>query len=326
MDSTDQKLLFELNWDCRQTDTQLGKKLHVSKQVVRYRIARLEKEGFIQGYNALIDWRSLGYNSLRVYLDWRTLPPAQEQKIIDDARENPLFMWTVQFKGDHDFGFYIWTKDIPSFSMKWFTFLSTYRRYIRSYSVYESVQMTHYPMKALFWPKIIEEKTLGLGSPEKYDETDYTILTHISSQARTSMVEVAKKVKLTPKAVIERVRRLEKKGIIKGYNAILDTEKLGYTFYKIDFSLNDLSRLTEMTEFAKQHKNITYLMRTIGGPDYEIEAMMQTPAQLAALINEIKSRFAEAIESYTFRQFEKTIKQVYLPGVEVNSGKENKKK
>jgi DNA-binding Lrp family transcriptional regulator len=323
MDKIDLRLLYEINWDCRQTDTSLGKKLRISKQVVNYRIKRLEEQGLIQGYNALIDWRKLGYNALRVYLDWRAITPEQEQAFIEEVRQNPLFMWTVQFKGDHDFGFYIWTKDIPSFAEKWFEFLGTYRALIRNYVVYESVQMTHYPLKVFYLPAQIEEKTLALQSPEPYDEIDYEILKLLSNQARLSMVDAAKEIKLTPKAVIERVHHLEKKGIIRGYNAIINTEKLGYTFYKVDFTLNTLAPIKEMIEFAKQHPNITYLMRTIGGPDYEIEVVVKSSAELVKLINEIRTRFAKDIESYTFRQFERTIKQVYLPGV---GGNQNKKK
>jgi DNA-binding Lrp family transcriptional regulator len=43
-DTIDKKLLYELFWDCRQTNTKLGKKLRASKQVVAYRIQQLEKQ------------------------------------------------------------------------------------------------------------------------------------------------------------------------------------------------------------------------------------------------------------------------------------------
>ena len=35
VDLIDRKLLYELNWNARQTHTALAKKLHISKQVVR---------------------------------------------------------------------------------------------------------------------------------------------------------------------------------------------------------------------------------------------------------------------------------------------------
>ena len=59
VDFTDRKLLYELNWNARQTHTKLAKKMHISKQVVRYRIKQLEKKGIIMSYHAVIDWRKL---------------------------------------------------------------------------------------------------------------------------------------------------------------------------------------------------------------------------------------------------------------------------
>jgi len=67
LDKLSQKLLFELSENCRQPDSVIAKKLNTSKQVVRYRINRLEEQGVISAYNALIDFRVLGYNSVRPY-------------------------------------------------------------------------------------------------------------------------------------------------------------------------------------------------------------------------------------------------------------------
>jgi len=83
----DLKLLFELNWNCRQTHTALGKKLRISKQVVSYRINQLEKQEIIKSYHALIDWRKLGYNSIRVYLKWHNITPEIEKQIYEEMKK-----------------------------------------------------------------------------------------------------------------------------------------------------------------------------------------------------------------------------------------------
>jgi Lrp/AsnC family leucine-responsive transcriptional regulator len=314
MDNIDKKILYELNWDCRQTNSEIGKKLRVSKQVVNYRISKLEKDKIIKGYSALIDWRRLGYNAIRIYLKWGGISIEKEQEIYEFMRKDPFFMWVVKFEGDFDIGFYVWVKSIPGFANKWKKFLTKYKQYILKQEIYESVTMEHYPMKILFSKDNFNEKIIGLNEKIDFDVIDYEILKIISDNARMPIIEISEKIKLTPKAIMYRIKNLEKKGIILGYNAIIDSNKLGYTFYKVDFYLKDLSKIDEMFLFSKFHKNIVYLVKTIGGPDYEIEVMVKDVFELNSLINEIRKKFQNQIEHYRFHRFEQTIKQVYLPG------------
>lgn len=59
------------------------------------------------------------------------------------------------------------------------------------------------------------------------DATDVAILRELRTDARLSWAELGRRVHLSSPAVIERVRRLEAKGVIRGYSAILDPAKLG---------------------------------------------------------------------------------------------------
>lgn len=54
------------------------------------------------------------------------------------------------------------------------------------------------------------------------DEIDGSILAILQYNARTSQAELAKAVGLAPSAVLERLRKLEAKGIIRDYVALID--------------------------------------------------------------------------------------------------------
>lgn len=54
------------------------------------------------------------------------------------------------------------------------------------------------------------------------DEIDGSILAILQYNARTSQAELSKAVGLAPSAVLERLRKLEAKGIIKDYVALID--------------------------------------------------------------------------------------------------------
>ena len=54
------------------------------------------------------------------------------------------------------------------------------------------------------------------------DETDQAILGLLQENARISQADIARVVGLAPSAVLERIRKLESKGVVKGYTALVD--------------------------------------------------------------------------------------------------------
>ena len=63
---------------------------------------------------------------------------------------------------------------------------------------------------------------------KELDKTDRKILKLLQQNARIAMTELAEKVGLSTTPVTERVRRLEREGIISGYHAHLDRRRIGY--------------------------------------------------------------------------------------------------
>lgn len=61
-----------------------------------------------------------------------------------------------------------------------------------------------------------------LRKPRRLDRTDRLILKYLQEDGRISNVTLAKKVNLTATPCLERVRRLERDGYIRGYTALLD--------------------------------------------------------------------------------------------------------
>ena len=71
------------------------------------------------------------------------------------------------------------------------------------------------------------------------DEKDARILEILQRDGRETNVELARAVELTPSATLERVRKLEERGLIKGYTAMLDPHALGlglvaFIFVRVD--------------------------------------------------------------------------------------------
>jgi Lrp/AsnC family leucine-responsive transcriptional regulator len=59
------------------------------------------------------------------------------------------------------------------------------------------------------------------------NETDTLIVTILQENARTSNAEIARQVGLAPSAVFERIRKLEEKGVLRGFHADVDPHAAG---------------------------------------------------------------------------------------------------
>ncbi len=84
------------------------------------------------------------------------------------------------------------------------------------------------------------------------DELDSKILAELLRDSRLSFRQIAKRVGSSVGTVLSRVRRMEREGVIKGYTAILDHEKLGYQLTAITELTVSRGRLLEVErEIAK---------------------------------------------------------------------------
>jgi len=72
------------------------------------------------------------------------------------------------------------------------------------------------------------------------DAIDRKILTILQADGRASNAEIARRVKLAPSAVFERIRKLEEHGIVRGYAAIVDPFSVGLGLLAFVFVRSDI--------------------------------------------------------------------------------------
>jgi Lrp/AsnC family transcriptional regulator, leucine-responsive regulatory protein len=60
------------------------------------------------------------------------------------------------------------------------------------------------------------------------DDIDKDILNIIQEDARISNAEIARQVGLAPSATLERIRKLEERGVIRGYATELNSSEIGF--------------------------------------------------------------------------------------------------
>jgi DNA-binding Lrp family transcriptional regulator len=112
------------------------------------------------------------------------------------------------------------------------------------------------------------------------NETDIKILQGLLEDARFSSRQIAKKVGVSVGTVLSRIKKMEHEGIIKGYSAVLDHEKLGYELTVVTEITVSKGRLVEMEEEIAKIPNVCSVYDVTGLTDAIIIAKFKSREEL----------------------------------------------
>lgn len=132
------------------------------------------------------------------------------------------------------------------------------------------------------------------------DEIDRKILDLLQCNAKLSNAELAESVGLTVSSVHERVKKLERKGVIKGYVAVVDAEKLGkalLAFVRLSVASHEQAR-TSVKDLCASEQDILECHNVAGEDCYVLKVRAEGPKQLERLISAIRGS-ADASRSIT---------------------------
>jgi Lrp/AsnC family transcriptional regulator, leucine-responsive regulatory protein len=121
------------------------------------------------------------------------------------------------------------------------------------------------------------------------EETDRAILTALSGDGRQSYTDLAEKVGLSVSAVHQRVRRLEQRGVIRGYAARLDYEAVGLPLTAfVAIRPIDPSQPDDAPERLAGLPEIESCYSVAGEDFYQLLVRVASPADLERLLQEIR--------------------------------------
>jgi len=314
LDKRDRDLLYYLDVDGRLTYSQLAKRTKMSKQLVKYRIERLEKEGFIKGYFTMIDTSRLGYTTFRVYLKFRNLSSDKKRSIIKFLKEQKSIWAVVLISGKWDIALGISVKDIYDFYNVWDKLLEENLSVIGDYKVSIYSPIYHYTKSYLIGEQD-NSKIRILGGKEKadYDSKDIKILISLSKNARISLLDLSEALNMSPESISYRIKQMQKRGIIQGFRAMIDVHKMGYEFYKSEIRLSSYQDIEKIYRYCHNHPNIYQVDKTIGGETLEIEFHVKSLKEMLEIIEDFKSKFPKIIERFDYITVLEEIKTTYMP-------------
>ncbi len=123
------------------------------------------------------------------------------------------------------------------------------------------------------------------------DEIDRKILSALQSNARAKKSTLARELNMPATTLQERIRKLEERGIITGYKAIIDPEKLDLkvqAFVAVTLDSHESSDIRKFETGIKAIPNIKACYHLSGRFDYLLHVVAE---DLIALGDLVKTRF-----------------------------------
>lgn len=122
------------------------------------------------------------------------------------------------------------------------------------------------------------------------DKTDKDILNALLDNSRLSYREIAKIIKRSVATVMHRVKALEKSGIIRGYTADLDYEKLGYDLPVLIEMEVDVKERPDAGHIIGQNENVSAVYDISGDFDEAVFAIFKNRKQLDNYTKELGNK------------------------------------
>jgi len=119
------------------------------------------------------------------------------------------------------------------------------------------------------------------------DELDLRILEILRENARVSVRDIARLLKKAPSTVAERIKKLEKKGFITGYTALIDNSKLGYRLNALTLLQVEGGYIEEVEKLLASEPNVRAVYDITGEYDIAIVSTFRDTEELDKFIKRI---------------------------------------
>lgn len=302
LDDLDKKILYYLDLDSRQSLIKLARKVKSNKDTVHYRVHKLVENKIITRFSTATNTAYLGYENIKVYLQFQNLNEEKEKEFFTFLRSIPRIGWIVRSSGRWDALFCYWAESKFEFYKIFIQIMNKFSKYIYHKEVIHNINWFYYNRKWLL-PKELKKEPIKYGEEphnEKIDELDKQILHELIKHAKIPIKDIAIKTKNSSQNIINRIRKLQQRGIITKFSIDLHYGKLGLMFCKTCIYLDNITkeRLTQFYEYCAKEQKIFALTTTLGAWDVELEFEVHQFEEMVKIMDKIKNSFGDIVRSY----------------------------
>jgi DNA-binding Lrp family transcriptional regulator len=314
LDLKDRKILYELEIDSRQSFSQLGKKVGLHKDVVAYRVKKLQEKAIIKKFYTEVNGFKLGYTEVKFYFTYQNVTPEIKQEIIDYLAKSSYTDVVHSLEGQYDLCATSYVENVAEFYNIWSNIINKYRDFFSNQVFCVHNKLIEYKKKFLLdeKPDKNDDRILFVYSSGdkkvEIDGVDKKILDFLALNSRIPTLEIAEKLKSSVNTINSRIKKLVKTGVILRYSIDIDYPKIGYQWYKADIVLKDSEKRQKIVEYIENNPNLIHRILSLGYIDLELTFALNNANQLHQIIGELSSKFPDTIRNYKYFSVTKTNK------------------
>ncbi|MVW73082.1 winged helix-turn-helix transcriptional regulator [Bordetella sp. 15P40C-2] len=148
------------------------------------------------------------------------------------------------------------------------------------------------------------------------DRIDLKILDILQREGRISITELAERISLSATPCSERVKRLEREGVITGYHARVNPSALGLNllvFLEIRLSAKSGDVFDKVKQELLYVPEVMECHLVSGEFDYLVKARLTEMNEYRRLLGDILKRLPASAESHSYVVMEEIKETLYLP-------------
>ncbi|MBW2973190.1 Lrp/AsnC family transcriptional regulator [Candidatus Woesearchaeota archaeon] len=299
LDKTNKKILGILKHNSRTPYSKIAKELKINRTIIAYRIEQLIKKGVIRSFEPKIDYEKIGYFKYLCYIGFYDFDKKTKEKIIHFLKTHPFSAWLGECIGKYQIRLRVLAKDKSHFYRILSEIEQEFGSNLREIKTLHMVEPIKQDNEIVFrgGKKLIVKKP----KPIELDDKDYLILQGLTKNCRETLLNLSKKTGLSIEGLRNRIKSLEKNGIILGYTCNINThsiEDVGL-WGNILVKFKNPERIAgKLREFTSQRKQLGRSFLLFGDWNAEFTFFTKDMQTLHDLLNEFLTEFSKDIHQY----------------------------
>ncbi|MBX7136560.1 MAG: Lrp/AsnC family transcriptional regulator [Oligoflexia bacterium] len=318
MDQIEQRILWAIDRNCRESHTRIAESLGITKQRLHYRLQRLQQCGLVKRYIPLIDMHRLGFLTFRIYFRYKNLERFRSSEIVRHFERLDHTVWIGSLEG-------VWDLEVV-FAVRSFVQLNNIFKQARATlgSFFQRYNISMSPVCYQFNRNyLVNRRQPGIApayygfepSPAKLGRNDLRVLAALAQDCRQTNRDLALRLGIAFRTVRQSIDRLEQLKIIQGYRAVFDVEKLGRRYYKALIKLTEMNEEIEprLYKFCGKFNSVTYLTEVLGDWQLEIDVEVADLRDFTKLLSLLRQEFPLNVIDYEILEVVKEEKIDFFP-------------
>ncbi len=305
----DRKILYLLSLNARFSNTSIAAAIGVSKEKINYRIARMEKLRFIEGYMTVFNLQRFNLLNFIVLIKLKNL--VSKKEILKSMNSINEVTQVQHIGGRWDLLVLFSINDLKEYD-DIYNKIMCISENIQEFRILQQVDEDYTGLGFLldketrnkihlkhknpfsFSNEFIKQDINGIYS---LDETDFKIISKLKLNARITLNDISIACGLTLQGTKYRLSNLVKLGFIRHFVPMFSISDLGMQWNLAFLSTKNIQK-PRFHSFLRQHPNITWYEQYIGDWNFMISLFTKDNFSFNKVLEDLKGTFGEEIINF----------------------------